>query len=68
MSELILGVNSCGYNTSSALLRNGEVLFAVEEERIIRDKRTRKFPIRGIEYGLKKTYDWISEQIKLNEN
>ena len=41
MNELILGVNSCGYNTSSALLRNGEVLFAVEEERIIRSLEKR---------------------------
>ena len=25
-------------------------------------------PTLDLEYGLKKTYDWISEQIKLNEN
>jgi carbamoyltransferase len=50
----IIGL-SIGYNTSSALLLNGDVAFAVEEERLIREKRTRKFPIRGVQEALKRS-------------
>ena len=50
----IIGL-SIGYNTSSALLKDGEVAFAVEEERLIREKRTRKFPIRGVREALART-------------
>lgn len=48
----ILGVNSAGYNTSSSLIVDGQVMFAAEEERLIREKRTRRFPIQGIKQGL----------------
>jgi len=51
--SVILGLNSSGYNTSSALVIDGEAVFAVEEERLIREKRTRRFPIEGIREGLK---------------
>lgn len=50
--NVIIGLNSCGYNTSSALIIDGEAVFAVEEERLIREKRTRCFPIQGIRKGL----------------
>ncbi len=50
----IIGL-SIGYNTSSALLLNGDIAFAVEEERLIREKRTRKFPIRGVQEALKRS-------------
>lgn len=49
----ILGLNSAGFNTSSALIIDGKPIFAVEEERLIREKRTRKFPIQGISEALK---------------
>ncbi|MGD8815356.1 MAG: carbamoyltransferase N-terminal domain-containing protein, partial [Anaerolineales bacterium] len=50
--DAIIGL-SIGYNTSSALLLDGEVKFAVEEERLIRQKRTRRFPIQGVWEGLR---------------
>ncbi len=50
----ILGINSAGFNTSAALLVDGKVLFAIEEERLIREKRTRKFPLHSINYILNK--------------
>ena len=50
--DLILGLNAIGFNTSSALLKGGVPLFAVEEERMIREKRTRRFPLRGIQAAL----------------
>ncbi len=54
MSNLILGINATGFNTASCLIKNGKLISAVEEERIIREKRTRKFPIESIKYNLLK--------------
>ena len=49
----ILGLNSAGFSTSSALIVDGEVAFAAEEERLIREKRTRRFPVQGVRQALK---------------
>ena len=49
----ILGLNSAGYNTASALLVDGNVTFAIEEERLIRQKRTHMFPMHGIRAALR---------------
>jgi len=48
----ILGLNAFGFNTASAILVDGQCVFAVEEERLVRDKRTRRFPVQGIRQGL----------------
>ena len=50
----ILGINAFGFNTSASLLKNGVLTGAVEEERLSREKRTRKFPIKSINYLLNK--------------
>jgi carbamoyltransferase len=50
----ILGLNAVGFNTSSVLLRGNEIFSAVEEERLIRQKRTRRFPFSGINFHLNK--------------
>ena len=42
----ILGINSSGFNTSASLIIDGKVLFAVEEERLIREKELENFPLR----------------------
>ena len=39
----ILGLNAYGFNTSATLLKNGILIGAIEEERLSREKRTRKF-------------------------
>ena len=58
-SQWILGLNSAGFNTSCALLRNGETIAAVEEERLIREKRTRKFPSAGARWAMNHAaIDW----------
>jgi carbamoyltransferase len=49
----ILGINSAGFNTSTALIIDGEIIYAVEEERLNREKRTRNFPSLGIKDALK---------------
>ena len=49
----IIGINAIGYNTSAGLIKNGTLVGAVEEERLNREKRTRKFPIQSINFLLK---------------
>jgi len=53
VKNVIVGLNSAGFNSSSTLLIEGNLSFAVEEERLIREKRTRKFPLVGMELALK---------------
>ena len=51
--RVIAGLNAAGFNTSAALLVDGELVYAVEEERLNREKRTRKFPAQGLLSALK---------------
>ena len=46
VSRKILGLNTTGYNTSAVLLVDGEPIFAVQEERLNREKLTRQFAKR----------------------
>ena len=45
---LILGINHGGHDTSAALMRNGELIAACEQERYTRDKHSRAFPSEAI--------------------
>ena len=49
----ILGINHDMYITSAALFLDGKCEAAVAEERLTREKRSRAFPSRAIEYCLK---------------
>ena len=44
----IIGINSGEFNSSACLLINGKVVYAVQEERLIREKFTKKFPKESI--------------------
>ena len=59
MKKYILGLNSIGFNTSASLICDNKIVAAIEEERLSRDKRTRKFPEKAIKFCLNK------ENIKL---
>ena len=63
-SPYILGLNALGFNTSASLLKNNEIVGALEEERLTREKRTRKFPINSIKYLLNK--EKISFEIRVS--
>tara|TARA_B100001059_G_C17800527_1_gene565893 strand:+ start:90 stop:1793 length:1704 start_codon:yes stop_codon:yes gene_type:complete len=52
MKNIILGLNAIGINTSASLIIDNKIISAIEEERLIRQKRTRKFPIESINYCL----------------
>ena len=53
MRKNILGI-SCFYHDSAAsLIRDGEIVAAVQEERFSRKKHDSRFPINAIQYCLK---------------
>ena len=49
----VLGLNYGGHDTSAAILLNGKLIAACEEERFSRDKHTRNFPVGAINECLK---------------
>ena len=53
MVKKILGLNAIGINTSASLIIDNKIICAVEEERLSREKRTRKFPVKSVDYCLK---------------
>lgn len=57
----ILGISCYYHDSSAALLKDGVVVAAVEEERFTRKKHDTTFPINSIEYCLK------SQNITINE-
>jgi len=48
----ILGINCFSHDTSACLLRNGEIVAFVEEERFTRKKHTKDFPNNSIKFCL----------------
>ena len=61
---IILGLNFGGHDTSACLMKNGELLFACEEERYTKEKHTRDFPKNAIKTkGLLST---VTKQLSLN--
>jgi len=52
MSRYVLGLNTYLHDTASALLRDGEIVFAGAEERFSRIKKDKSFPVRGIKAAL----------------
>lgn len=53
--RVILGLTNEGVDTSAALLVDGAIRFAVAEERLIREKRTRRFPLNAIRMCLRQS-------------
>ena len=49
----ILGINICSHDTSAAIVINGELVCASEEERFTKEKHTKEFPINAINECLK---------------
>src|SRR5205085_12162766 len=50
---IILGINAYHGDASAALVRDGELLAAVEEERFNRFKHCAGFPVESVKYCLK---------------
>lgn len=49
----ILGISAFYHDSAAALLKNGEIIAAAQEERFTRKKADHNFPIKSIEYALK---------------
>src|SRR4030042_4019338 len=67
---IILGINSYHADSSACILRNGELLAAVEEERFKRIKHWAGFPTQSIKYCLREAGVDIEaiDHIALNRN
>ena len=48
----ILGISAFYHDSAACLVKDGEVVFAAQEERFTRVKHDRNFPIRAIERAL----------------
>ncbi|HPM77548.1 MAG TPA: carbamoyltransferase C-terminal domain-containing protein [bacterium] len=53
MPNYVLGLDINDYNTSAALVGDDRLLAAVQEERLNREKRTRRFPVQAMNYCLR---------------
>ncbi len=53
MNRYILGISCFYHDSAAALLDNGEIVVAVQEERFSRKKHDSRFPINAIRYCLK---------------
>ncbi|HPQ68634.1 MAG TPA: carbamoyltransferase C-terminal domain-containing protein [bacterium] len=53
MPNYVLGLDINDYNTSAALIGDDRLLAAVQEERLNREKRTRRFPVQAMNYCLR---------------
>ena len=51
-SMKILGVEAFFHDTSACILVDGKIKYAVQEERLTRNKRTKSFPIQSVKYCL----------------
>ena len=67
---IILGINAYHADSSACILRNGELLAAVEEERFKRIKHWAGFPTESIKYCLREAGVGIEEidHVALNRN
>lgn len=53
VSKYILGISAFYHDSAAALLKNGEIIAAAQEERFTRKKHDERFPYHAIEYCLK---------------
>ena len=53
MSKYILGISCFYHDSAAALIRDGEIICAVQEERFSRVKHDSRFPENAINYCLK---------------
>lgn len=53
MSKVIIGISAYYHDSAAALIRDGEIIAAAQEERFTRKKHDSKFPSHAIEYCLK---------------
>lgn len=63
----ILGISAFYHDSAAALVRNGEIIAAAQEERFSRKKHDASFPVKAITYCLDEAGISIEELIILDE-
>ena len=58
---IILGISAFFHDSSAAILKDGKLIAAVEEERFTRKKHDNSFPINSVQYCLKEVGITIKE-------
>jgi carbamoyltransferase len=53
IDEYVLGINAYFHDSSATIVKNGEILWAAQEERFTRKKNDSRFPFMSIARGLK---------------
>ena len=53
MSTIILGISAYYHDSAAAIIKNGEIIAAAQEERFTRIKHDSSFPKNAINYCLK---------------
>ncbi|MES2019075.1 MAG: carbamoyltransferase [Pseudomonadota bacterium] len=61
MSKLILGISAFYHDAAAALVRDGEIVAAAQEERFSRKKHDPRFPVNAINYCLEQGFVDASE-------
>lgn len=61
MSEAILGITAFDHSSAAAIVYDGEIIAAAQEERFSRQRHDTRFPRRAIEYCLEKAFIEIDE-------
>ena len=61
MDNYILGISCYYHDSAAALLKNGEIIAAAQEERFSRKKHDSSFPTRAIDYCLKSQNIFIED-------
>jgi carbamoyltransferase len=56
MSKTILGISAFYHDSAAALIRDGEIIAAAQEERFSRKKHDPQFPARAINYCLEEAF------------
>ena len=51
----ILGISAFYHDSAAALIKNGEIIAAAQEERFTRVKNTNEFPLNAIKFCLKES-------------
>ena len=52
-NDFILGISAFYHDSAATLIKNGEIISAVQEERFSRKKHDSRFPINAIKYCLR---------------
>ena len=60
----ILGISAFYHDSAAALIIDGKIIAAAQEERFSRKKHDARYPFHAVEYILKEFFDFVRERKK----